>query len=251
MPVAQPWYEGFFEGLVLDLWREAIPPEHTRAECDFLERELGLRPGDPVLDVPCGDGRHAALMASRGYRLTGVDFSAGQIAAARRRPAPDGPAVEWIQAEMRDLPWEARFAAAYCLGNSFGYLDPPGTRAFLSAVGRSLRPGGRFAMDTGMAAECILPRFEPHQRAQVGDILFVEENRYRVEESCIETTYTLTRGDQSVTRTGLQWVFTLREIRELFAGAGLTVVACYGSPERAPMALGTPCMVLVAEKRGG
>jgi cyclopropane fatty-acyl-phospholipid synthase-like methyltransferase len=247
--MTRAWYEGFFEGLVLDVWREAIPPAATRAECDFLERELELGPGARVLDVPCGDGRLAVPLAARGYQLTGVDLSAGQIAAARRRPASGGAAVEWLEAEMRDLPWTDRFDAAYCFGNSFGYLDPAGTRAFLRAVARALRPGARFALDTGMAAECILPRFEPHQRAEVGDILFVEENRYRVEESCIETVYTLTRGEEKVTRTGLQWVFTLREIRALFEGAGLRMVGCYGSVTRDAFALGSPVAVLVAEKR--
>jgi SAM-dependent methyltransferase len=247
--MTQPWYEGFFEGIVLDLWRQAVPPERTAADCDFLVRELALAPGARVLDVPCGDGRHAATLAARGYRLTGVDVSPGQIELARRRPATTPP-VEWRRAEMRDLPWESRFDAAHCFGNSFGYLDPEGTLAFLAAVCRALKPGARFAMDTGMAAECILPRFEAHQSAQVGDILFVEENRYRAGESCIETTYTFTRGDESVTRTGLQWVFTLREIRDLFRNAGLPVVAWYGGVDREPFALGTGVLVLVAEKGG-
>jgi SAM-dependent methyltransferase len=247
--MSQPWYEGFFEGIVLDLWRQAIAPETTIAECDFLERELRLAPGARVLDVPCGDGRHAAALAARGYRLTGVDVSPGQIELARRRPATIPP-VEWRRAEMRELPWESGFDAAYCFGNSFGYLDSEGTRAFLQAVCRALKPGGRFALDTGMAAECILPRFEAHQSAQVGDILFGEENRYRAGESCIETTYTFTRGAESVTRTGLQWVFTLREIRDLLQNAGLPVVAWYGGVGREAFTLGTPVLVLVAEKGG-
>jgi hypothetical protein len=105
-------------------------------------------------------------------------------------------------------------------------------------------------MDTGMAAECILPRFEAHQSAQVGDILFVEENRYDLDEGCIETTYTFSRGDETVTRTGLQWIFTLREIRGLLRDAGLEPVAEYGSLDREPFVLGTPCVILVAEKGG-
>jgi SAM-dependent methyltransferase len=241
--VNHAWYETFFEGIALDLWRQAITPETTRAECDFLERELKLRPGARVLDVPCGNGRHVVELAARGYRLTGVDVSAGQIREARQRPAPAGPPVAWHRAEMRDLPADVRFDACYCFGNSFGYIDPAGTRAFLGAVARSLEPGARFAMDTGMAAECILPRFEAHQSAQVGDILFVEENRYDLDEGCIETTYTFSRGDETVTRTGC-------EIRGLLRDAGLEPVAEYGSLDREPFVLGTPCVILVAEKGG-
>ena len=46
------WHEGFFEGLALDMWRRAVPPETTRAEVDWLERVLELPPGARVLDVP-------------------------------------------------------------------------------------------------------------------------------------------------------------------------------------------------------
>jgi len=48
------WYESFFQGIVLDMWRAAASPQQTRLEVDFLERALKLRPGARVLDVPCG-----------------------------------------------------------------------------------------------------------------------------------------------------------------------------------------------------
>lgn len=243
------WYETFFEGLVLDVWRDAIPPEQTQAECAFLEQELALRPGAHVLDVPCGDGRHAVALAERGHHVVGVDLSAGQIRAARARTAPARGTVEWHQREMRELPWEGEFHGGYCFGNSFGYLDPEGTRAFLRAMGRALKRGARFAMDTGMAAECILPRFREREATEIGDIRFGEENRYHAAEGCIETTYTIARAGQTVRRTGLQWVFTLREIGDLLEGAGLAVVARYAAVDRAPFVLGSPVAVLVAEKR--
>jgi hypothetical protein len=104
-------------------------------------------------------------------------------------------------------------------------------------------------MDTGMAAESILPRFEPHQESRIGDILFIEDNRYQLDDSCIETVYTLTRGSETLTRTGLQWVFTLREIRSMMERAGLAVERCYGSVGREPSALRSPLTVLVARKR--
>lgn len=242
------WYETFFDGIVLDAWRQAVSPEQTRAECDFLLRELRLGPGARVLDVPCGDGRHAIRLAARGCRVTGVDVSAAQLREARARRAPHGGSVEWRQADMRDLPWHGEFDACCCMGNSFAYLDPGGTGAFLQAVGRALKPGGRFVMDTGLAAESILTHFEEHQSAQVGDILFTEENRYVVEESCIETAYTFERDGEKATRTGLQWVFTIREIGEMLREAGLDVVACYGGVDGSPFAVGNPVLVLVAAR---
>ena len=39
---------------------------------------------------------------------------------------------------------QQRFDGAFCVGNSFGYLDDEGNAAFLRAVRAALKPGGRF-----------------------------------------------------------------------------------------------------------
>lgn len=242
------WYESFFQGIALDMWRKAVPPEQARVEVDFLERELGLGPGALVLDVPCGNGRHSLELASRGFRATGVDLSEEQIAEARRSAAAAGLPIEWRHADMRDLPWQAQFDAVFCFGNSFGYLDPEGNRAFLESVSRALKPGGRFALDYGLAAECILPRLREREWAQVDDILFLEENQYHPTESCVETSYTFIRDGQTHRRTGLQWVYTVRELRRLLQEAGLQTRNLYRSLQGEPFEVGSPLLLLVAEK---
>src|SRR3990172_6994626 len=142
------WYKSFFHGVALDFWRKVISPDQTRAEVDFLERSLSLQPGARVLDVPCGFGRHAVELAARGFRVTAVDLSEEAISEAQERTEAAGLTVEWIQADMRDLPWRSEFDAAYCFGNSFGYLEPAGTSAFVHAMARALKPGARLALDS-------------------------------------------------------------------------------------------------------
>src|SRR5262249_31607601 len=155
----------------------------TAAEADFLERQLKMPRGGRILDVPCGMGRHSVEMAKRGYRVTGVDLSRECIEDARKSGAAARVDVAWRQADMRDLPWHAEFDGAFCFGNSFGYLEPAATRDFLRAASAALKPGARFALDYGLAAECILPRLREREWCQVGDILFLEENRYHPNES--------------------------------------------------------------------
>src|SRR5882672_10668810 len=83
MPVPSNWFETFFHGVTLDLWRKAIPPEQTTAEAEFLIDHLNCDPGARVLDVPCGNGRLSFEMAKRGLRVSGVDISAEFIEEAR------------------------------------------------------------------------------------------------------------------------------------------------------------------------
>ena len=97
------WFTNFFGGVVVETWRHAATPEQTRVEADFLERELHLRPGQRVLDVPCGFGRHSLDLARRGYRMLGVDVSTEMMQAA---------GLHWVYTvgEIRSLLQEAGFA---------------------------------------------------------------------------------------------------------------------------------------------
>ena len=163
------WWRDFFGGLVVDFWKAAMPPEVTRAEAEFLVRTLRLAPGSRVLDVPCGAGRLAIELAARGCRMTGVDISPEFLETARSTARERGLEIEWRQSDMRDLPWESAFDAAFCGGSSFGFFDDEGNAAFLAAASRTLRPGGRFFADF-KAAESILPNFRRDEARRDPDL---------------------------------------------------------------------------------
>lgn len=230
------------------MWRKAIPPEQTHLEVDFLYRELKLHEGSRVLDVPCGVGRHSLELASRGCQMTGVDQSPQMIEEGREAAIRAGLTIEWQIAEMQHLAWENEFDAGFCFGNSFGYLDAASTQEFLKVMARALRPGARFALDYGMAAESILPRFREQEQAQFDDILFLENNHYHLPESCIETTYTFVRDGKTQTQTGLHWVYTIREIRQFLREVGLETQKLLKSFDGEPYEVGSPVLIVVAQK---
>jgi SAM-dependent methyltransferase len=86
--------------------------------------------------------------------------------------------VTWEQRDMRDLPWPGRFDGAFCVGNSFGYLDDEGNVAFLRAVRAALRPGGRFVLETPMVLENLLNHLHPRPWWKAGDVYLLVENQY-------------------------------------------------------------------------
>lgn len=243
------WFESFFSGLAVEFWRAVIPPSATAEDVAFLWKHLGLTAGSSVLDVPCGSGRLTEPLARRGCAMTGVDISPESLAAAP--PAPEGGLpIRYRQADMRDLPWEDAFDAAFCFGNSFGYLDDDGNAAFLRAVARALRRGGRFALDYGQTAESVLPRLEPRQEADLAGFHFAEDTRYDPLTGRIENVFTFSRDGRSETKTASQRVYTLSEVVRLFEAAGFEVGPFYGSPTEEPFGLASPRLLLVAEKRG-
>lgn len=240
------WQEAFFRGVALDAWRRILNPEMTRAEVDFLERALEISPGAQLLDVPCGNGRHSIEFAGRGYRMTGLDLSEEFIAeASNATPLP----VRWVRADMRTLTWVSEFDGAYCFGNSFCYLGWEEARQFLANVARGLKPGARFIVDTGMAAESILPSLARTRWFRLGDILMLSENRYDPVESRLDIDYTFVRGGEVETRPTSSYVFTVAELCRMHREAGLEPVELLGSTNREPYQLGSPRLILVSTRQ--
>jgi SAM-dependent methyltransferase len=240
------WFETFFHGVALDMWREAISPEQTRGEVAFLEKTFGAQ--TRLLDVPCGNGRHSIELARRGFRVTGVDLSKEALAEARANAKTAGLPVEFIHGDMRRLDWEGEFDGAFCMGNSFGYFEFGEMIAFVEGLARALKPGGRFVIETGCAAECLLPTLKERAWYQVGDILFAIENRYLADISCLETECTFVRNGKSEVRKFWHWVHTVGEIRRLLEQAGLVVRELLGSNDGQPFKLGSPVLLIVGEK---
>src|SRR5436853_7596270 len=69
------WYEDFFQGMNCEVWEKAVSHEWTLQEVNFAVRELKLQPGQHILDIPCGFGRHTIELAKRGFNVTGADIS--------------------------------------------------------------------------------------------------------------------------------------------------------------------------------
>jgi len=244
------WYKDFFRGVALDVWRGAVLPEQTRAEADFLEKVLETSPGARLLDVPCGNGRHSLELASRGYRTTGVDIAEEFVREAQTRAA-SGLRAEFLLGDMRHLPWQSEFDGAFCFGNSFGYTEHKGTVDFLSALSRTLKRGSRFALETGLSAESILPKLQERGWVEIDNILFLSLRRYEAAESRLYIQYTFVRAGKQETREASQQVYTVAEIRRLLEQVGLGTLALYSSLDRQPYQLGSPRLILVTEKAGG
>ncbi len=149
---------------------------------------------------------------------------------------------------MSVLEGNGEFDAVFCFGNSFGYLDDAGNAAFLAAVGKALKPGGRFAIDYGQTAESIFPRLEARQEADMAGFHFAEETRYDMLSGRIENRFTFSRGGRTETKLASQRVYTVNEIVRLLAGAGLETTAFFGSPAEEPFVLGSHRLLIVATK---
>jgi demethylmenaquinone methyltransferase/2-methoxy-6-polyprenyl-1,4-benzoquinol methylase len=107
----------------------------------FLVSRLTETAGARVLDVATGTGLVASELLRRGYRVTGVDPSAGMLATAGDRL---GDTVELVEARAESLPFPDASFDALTFTYLLRYVDDP--EATLAELARVVRPGGTIAM---------------------------------------------------------------------------------------------------------
>ena len=246
--IKNEWYTDFFSGLNCELWERAVTTEWTEQEVDFLIDALLIKPGHEVLDIPCGFGRHAIELAKRGFQMTGIDISAEFLQTLQERVEAEQLSIHIVHGDILTTSIESSFDGAYCMGNSFGYVDYEGMNVFVEKVANALKPGARFVINSGLVAESILPNFPKTGHYVLGDLTMDISNAYVIGESYMATTLTYTKEDRSEVHRFKHYVYTLSEINRLLAKHGLRTVAVYSSTQKLDYQLGDQQIYLVAEK---
>jgi SAM-dependent methyltransferase len=140
------WFEEIFD----EDWLRTLRPrtaDQTRREIEFLEESLQPSRDSQILDLGCGDGRHALELAGRGYQVTGYDLSLPLLIRAADEAQRRDLHVNFVHGDFRELSFGDQFDAAYCLFTTFGYFDDDTNRKMIQAVNNALRVNGRFLLD--------------------------------------------------------------------------------------------------------
>lgn len=244
MRPADTRFDRLFDEAYLDVYAPRQDPEEAEREALGAARAAGAEPGAEILDCPCGFGRHSAVLAREGLRVTGADRSAVLLEDARRR-AKDLD-LDLVQADYRELPFpDERFDAVLNLFTSLGYTGDEGDLQALREFRRILRPGGRLVVET-MHRDRLARIFQSRRWERLPAGYLLEEGTFDQVSGVYENTVHWL-PDEGLRR---QFPYRMRcysatELVAMVREAGFTEVDCYGGYDGEPLAIETR-LVLVA-----
>ena len=211
---------------------------------------LALPSGARILDVPCGQGRHAHLLAEAGFRVDGLDYSRFLLDQARERGT--GPTLHYTRGDMRSLPsrWTGRFDAVVNLFTSFGFFtDPADDARVIHEIARVLKPDGMFVFHGG-SRDGVMARFLARDWWKSADGTVIGQERSFDPLSGILSIQTTWEGPAgSGSREHRIRLYTATRLAELCLDAGLIVHEAYAGFRDRPLTRKSGEMLLVARKR--
>ena len=179
------WWRTLFNSLYLETDGDVVENDrNTEQEVDLLVRSAGLERSHRILDLCCGQGRHALELARRGFsNVTGLDRSRYLIRLARKRAKQRHLAASFHEGDARRFRLgEGEFNCVCVLGNSFGYFErPEDDLAVLESVKRALASGGTLVMDL-MDGDWMRGNFEARSWEWVDQNHFVCRERDLAED---------------------------------------------------------------------
>ena len=218
-----------FRGLapIYDALMAVIP--YRRWVADILRYATRYRPHRrAVLDVGCGTGSAAFVMADRGLDVVGIDASAEMIAEARRK-AHGRENPRFLVSRMEELDLPDRFDLAVSLFDSVNYVtEPADLQEAFRRIHHHLQPDGLwiFDMNTPLALEMEL--FTQNNLRSSGEPKYDWVSRYdrATGLSTVDMTFYVKRGDTRaiLKETHRQRAYALEDVRAMLEMARFEVL---------------------------
>jgi cyclopropane fatty-acyl-phospholipid synthase-like methyltransferase len=241
----------FFDGNYKEVWRRMIPPGLSEAECEFIEDVAALQKGDRVLDLMCGFGRHTLPLARRGFRIDALDNSSAYLSEIESIAFAEALPIDCQISSALEATFSHHYKAVICMGNSFAFFNRADGVALLLKIAKHLKEDGILVINSWMIAEIAIKHFREKEWYEVQGYKYLLDYRFCFQPSRIESEHTIISSDGTIeSLKGVDYVFTLAELEEMFREAGLTTKIFYSTPRKRPFKMGDNRIYIIAGKIG-
>ncbi|WP_326697574.1 class I SAM-dependent methyltransferase [Streptomyces sp. NBC_01754] len=213
------------------------PLDPDRSDLDaylLMAEEFGAR---QVLDIGCGTGVFALLLAERGFEVVGVDPARASLDVARAKPG--GDRVRWVCGGAEALPPLQVDLATMTANVAQQIAGPQDWRTTLRTSYEALRPGGRLVFETRDPAARAWEAWNREASYTVSDVPGVGAVESWVEVTAIDGplvsfrwTYVFASDGQVLTSDSTLRFRERVEVERDLSAQGFHVEGVRGAPDR-------------------
>lgn len=226
--------------VVYDTFMDNVPYEEWGEYLHGLLLEYGVEDG-LVLDLGCGTGTMTEILASKGYDMTGVDFSEEMLDIAMQKRTKSGHDILYLMQDMREFELYGTVRAVVSICDCMNYiLEEEDLLEVFRLVNNYLDPGGIFVFDmnTPYKYREIIGNTTIAENREEGS--FIWENCFDEESQVNEYALTLfIKEEDDLYRKHeefhYQKAYEPERVKELLEEAGLKVEAIYDAFTREPV----------------
>lgn len=238
------WFKDWFNSPYYHILYKDRDDKEAKKFLKNLSTLLQLQPGDRVLDLACGKGRHSIYLSKKGCRVTGLDLSPENIEQAKSFETPD---LTFAVHDMRETYPGGKFDFVLNLFTSFGYFEnTEDNRRVLKSVHQMLVPGGIFVIDF-LNAENVIRDLVAEEEKTVEGITF--QIRRAVAGKMIIKDIWFNDMGRDYHFTEKVQALTLKDFRELLAESGFEIIYTFGDYNLNPFrSAQSPRLILAGRK---
>jgi SAM-dependent methyltransferase len=248
LPRSTSWLE-FHDDAYRFLYGGTLTGERSETEVAGVVRLLALPEGARLLDLCCGDGRHAVPLQRRGYRVVGLDGAPVMLQRAKERGERilgRGQGPSWVRADARAVPLRPDFDAVVCLFNSLALGDDDeNARSFLREARSVLRANGQLIVE--LVHRDQHARVQDPGRQMMNDLI---DGRMVQTETWMDPIaglqHAIFRWEENGVRREKRLVYrtySATETVRMIRAAGFSRVDVYGEYDGRGFNLDSPCLV--------
>ncbi|QED50154.1 class I SAM-dependent methyltransferase [Cytobacillus dafuensis] len=215
-----------------------------------------------IIELACGTGRVTIPIASRGYKLIGVDLHKGMLEEAKKKAFNQNVNITWVQQDCTKLSLNITSKLIYMVGNSFQHFLTNGAQdKLLTSVNRHLEIEGIFIFDTRFPSkeELLQPNTEEywktyidHENGNAVDVYTIS-NYDSLNQIQHYTTIRRMKNNQGIvlgeksTNISLRYVFP-KEMERILSNNGFEIISIFQDWQENPITADSYGMVYVCKK---
>ena len=214
---------------------------------NLVLNSIQLNPGDNILDMAAGFGRHAILFAKKGFKVSAVDLSENLLSIAQNNAEKEGANIEFIQSDIRHFTSAKKYNLIINLFTSIGYFESDDENYnILKNAFELLKDGGFFVLDY-FNKNFVKKNLVAQTIDEVDDSI-ITQNRFIEGERIIKEITVERKGKTNKFYESVR-MFSKEELIGVMENLGFKIIKIFGDFSGKPFELDfSPRIIIIAFK---